>query len=56
MEDDTEIYVTNGEFIKAAMLLDYKIKIYDYPNCHFNLGIKTAANKRFWKKNSKREK
>ncbi len=48
MEAETRIYVTNGDFIKAATLLGYKAKRVNYPNCSFNMGIKTEHNKRFW--------
>ena len=47
MEHETGEYVSNGNFIKAAMLLGYRTRP-DYPNCFFNMGIKTKRNRRFW--------
>jgi len=48
MEHETGIYVTNGDFIRAAMLLGYRIDIINYPNCFFNMGLKTECNRRYW--------
>jgi hypothetical protein len=48
MEDETEIYVTNGDFITAAKRLGYKVEQVAYPTCWFNMGIKTERNRRFW--------
>ncbi len=50
MESETGIYVSNGSFIEAAMLLGYRMKP-DYPNCFFNMSIKTKRNKRYWARN-----
>ncbi len=47
MEHETGVYVSNGNFIKAAVILGYRMKP-DYPNCFFNMGIKTKHNKRYW--------
>ena len=48
MEHETGIYVTNGDFIRAAILLGYNVIIQDYPNCFFDMGLKTERNKRYW--------
>lgn len=56
MERETRIYVTNGAFIKAAMLLGYSIKSHNSINVHFNMGIKTNLNRRFWANSDGRQK
>ena len=47
MERETGTYVSNGNFIKAAVLLGYRMRS-DYPNCIFNMSIKSKHNKRYW--------